>query len=280
MQYALPYLLSKYILTTYMLLYIIVNFYRFLRKVLTVIKVKKLTKVFHDKKRGEIIAVNNIGFHCKKGQIFGLLGPNGAGKTTTLRILATMMTPTSGEAFVNGYNVEKESHKVRQSIGFLSGETGLYDRFSPRETIRFFGKINGMSRLEIEKRMTEIFQILGIKDFQDVRVDKLSTGMKQKLSIARAIIHNPPVLVFDEPTAGLDVITARVVIEYIREFKKQGKCIIFSTHQMHEAEKLCDDIAIIHLGRLLSIGKLTELRKKVINADLEEIFFKLIEMKS
>jgi len=263
-----------------MLLYIIVNFYRFLRKVLTVIKVKKLTKVFHDKKRGEIIAVNNIGFHCKKGQIFGLLGPNGAGKTTTLRILATMMTPTSGEAFVNGYNVEKESHKVRQSIGFLSGETGLYDRFSPRETIRFFGKINGMSRLEIEKRMTEIFQILGIKDFQDVRVDKLSTGMKQKLSIARAIIHNPPVLVFDEPTAGLDVITARVVIEYIREFKKQGKCIIFSTHQMHEAEKLCDDIAIIHLGRLLSIGKLTELRKKVINADLEEIFFKLIEMKS
>jgi len=280
LQYALSYLLSKYILTTYMLLYIIVNFYRFLRKVLTVIKVKKLTKVFHDKKRGEIIAVNNIGFHCKKGQIFGLLGPNGAGKTTTLRILATMMTPTSGEAFVNGYNVEKESHKVRQSIGFLSGETGLYDRFSPRETIRFFGKINGMSRLEIEKRMTEIFQILGIKDFQDVRVDKLSTGMKQKLSIARAIIHNPPVLVFDEPTAGLDVITARVVIEYIREFKKQGKCIIFSTHQMHEAEKLCDDIAIIHLGRLLSIGKLTELRKKVINADLEEIFFKLIEMKS
>ena len=244
------------------------------------IQVKNLTKVFHDKKRGKITAVNNIDFHCQRGQIFGLLGPNGAGKTTTLRILATMMAPTSGEVLVNGYNVVKAAHKVRQNIGFLSGETGLYDRFTPRETIRFFGKINGMSENEIDKRMTQIFQILGMKHFQDVRVDKLSTGMKQKLSIARAIIHNPPVLIFDEPTVGLDVITARVVIEYIREFRDQGKCIIFSTHQMHEAEKLCDEIAIIHLGKLLSVGRLENLKKDVPVGDLEEIFFKLIETES
>jgi len=243
----------------------------------SLIQVKNLKKEFYDKKRGKITAVNNISFHAQQGEIFGLLGPNGAGKTTTLRILATMMLPTSGEVLVNGYNVAKFAHRVRQNIGFLSGETGLYDRFTPRETVRFFGKINGMCDKEIDSRMAEIFYILGMINFQDVRVDKLSTGMKQKLSIARAIIHNPPVLIFDEPTVGLDVITARVVVEYIKEFRKQGKCIIFSTHQMHEAEKLCDKIAIIHLGKLLSIGSLEKLKKDVQVGDLEEIFFKLIE---
>ena len=244
------------------------------------IQVKQLTKVFHDKKKGKITAINNIDFHCQKGQIFGLLGPNGAGKTTTLRILATMMVPTAGDVLVNGYHVIKAAHKVRQSIGFLSGETGLYDRFTPRETIRFFGKINSMSEQKIEKRMAEIFNIMGIEHFQDVRVDKLSTGMKQKLSIARAIIHDPPVLILDEPTAGLDIITAKVVIETIREFRNQGKCIIFSTHQMHEAEKLCDEIAIIHQGKLLSVGTLEDLIKQFPVGDLEELFFKLIETES
>lgn len=226
---------------------------------------------------GKIVAVNDINFHCHKGQVFGLLGPNGAGKTTTLRILATMMKPDSGDIFVNGYHVLKEANKVRGSIGFLSGETGLYDRFTPRETIRFFGKINGLPEQVIADQMNEIFQILDMNSFQDVRVDKLSTGMKQKLSIARAIIHNPPVLILDEPTVGLDVITARVVINYIKKFKDQGKCVIFSTHHMQEAEKLCDEIAIIHRGRILSSGSLAFLQQKFAEKDLEEIFFKLIE---
>ncbi len=241
------------------------------------IRVNNLKKVFYDKKRGKIEAVNGVDFHCRRGQIFGLLGPNGAGKTTTLRILATMMKPTEGEVLVNGYHVVKEAHKVRQSIGFLSGETGLYDRFTPRETILFFGRINGLSEKLISTRMGDIFKILDMSSFKDVRVDKLSTGMKQKLSIARAIIHDPPVLIFDEPTVGLDVITARVVVNYIKEFRKQGKCIIFSTHQMQEAEKLCDEIAIIHKGKILSEGTLADLQAKFQEVDLEDIFFKLVE---
>jgi sodium transport system ATP-binding protein len=244
------------------------------------IEVNNLKKIFFDKKRGEVKAVNGIDLHCRKGEIFGLLGPNGAGKTTTLRILATMLKPTAGEVSVNGYDVIKEAHQVRESIGFLSGETGLYDRFTPRETILFFGRINNLPDEEIRMRMDEIFKILDMKSFQEVRVDKLSTGMKQKLSIARALIHNPPILIFDEPTVGLDVITARVVLNYIKEFKNQGKCIIFSTHQMQEAERLCDRIAIIHKGEILAKGSLEELQQRFQEKELEEIFFKLIQVKA
>ena len=240
------------------------------------IQVEGLTKIFHDKKRGKIVAVDNLKFNCQKGQVFRLLGPNGAGKTTTLRILATMILPTKGEIMVNGLDVVKHAATVRKQIGFLSSETGLDDRFTPRETILFFGRINGMEDKIIEKRMAEIFQNLGMEDFQDVRVNKLSTGMKQKLSIARSIIHNPPVLILDEPTVGLDIITAKTVIEYVKSFRDQGKCIIYSTHIMREAEKLCDRIAIIHQGNLIAQGTLEELKKNSSFDDLEEIFFELI----
>ena len=240
------------------------------------IQVEGLTKIFHDKKRGKVVAVNNLEFNCRKGQIFGLLGPNGAGKTTTLRILATMILPTKGKVMMNGFDVVKEANKVRRQIGFLSSETGLYDRFTPRETVRFFGRINGMEDRIIEKRMTEIFHNLDMEDFQDVRVNKLSTGMKQKLSIARCIIHDPPILILDEPTVGLDIITARIVTEYVKGFREQGKCIIYSTHIMREAERLCDVIAIIHQGNLITQGTLEELKKNSSSEDLEEIFFELI----
>lgn len=240
------------------------------------IQVEGLTKIFHDKKRGKIVAVNHLQFDCQKGQVFGLLGPNGAGKTTTLRILATMMLPTKGEVMVNGLDVVRDAAKVRRQIGFLSSETGLYDRFTPRETILFFGRINRMEDKIIEKRMAEIFQNLDMEDFQDVRVNKLSTGMKQKLSIARSIIHNPPVLILDEPTVGLDIITAKTVIEYVKRFRDQGKCIIYSTHIMREAEKLCNKIAVIHQGNLITQGTLKELKKNSSFDDLEEIFFELI----
>lgn len=240
------------------------------------IQVAGLTKIFNDKKRGKIVAVNNLKFNCREGQIFGLLGPNGAGKTTTLRILATMMLPTKGEVIINGSDVVKEANKVRRQIGFLSSETGLYDRFTPRETIKFFGRINGMEDKIIEKKMAEIFHNLNMEDFQDVRVHKLSTGMKQKLSIARCIIHDPPILILDEPTLGLDIITARTVTGYVKRFREQGKCIIYSTHLMREAERLCDVIAIIHQGNLIAQGTLEELKKNSSSEDLEEIFFELI----
>jgi len=239
------------------------------------IQVEGLNKIFNDKKRGKVVAVNNLEFNCRKGQIFGLLGPNGAGKTTTLRILATMILPTKGKVMVNGFDVVKEANKVRRRIGFLSSETGLYDRFTPRETVKFFGRINGMEDRIIEKRMTEIFHNLDMEDFQDVRVNKLSTGMKQKLSIARCIIHDPPILILDEPTVGLDIITARIVTEYVKGFREQGKCIIYSTHIMREAERLCDVIAIIHQGNLIAQGTLEELKKNSSSEDLEEIFFEL-----
>ena len=240
------------------------------------IQVAGLTKIFNDKKRGEIVAVNNLKFNCREGQIFGLLGPNGAGKTTTLRILATMMLPTKGEVIINGFDVVKDANKVRRQIGFLSSETGLYDRFTPRETIKFFGRINGMEDKIIEKKMAEIFHNLDMEDFQDVRVHKLSTGMKQKLSIARCIIHDPPILILDEPTLGLDIITARTVTGYVKRFREQGKCIIYSTHLMREAERLCDVIAIIHQSNLIAQGTLEELKKNSSSEDLEEIFFELI----
>ncbi|HER24073.1 MAG TPA: ATP-binding cassette domain-containing protein [Candidatus Atribacteria bacterium] len=240
------------------------------------IQVEGLTKIFHDRKRGKIIAVDNLQFNCQKGQVFGLLGPNGAGKTTTLRILATMILPTKGKLMINGLDVVKDAAKVRREIGFLSSETGLYDRFTPRETILFFGRINGMEDKLIEKRIAEIFHNLEMEDFQDVRVNKLSTGMKQKLSIARSMIHNPSVLILDEPTVGLDIITAKAVLEYVKSFRDQGKCIIYSTHIMREAEKLCDRIAIIHQGNLVAQGSLAELKEKSSFDDLEEIFFELI----
>jgi len=243
------------------------------------IQVEGLTKRFHDNKRGEVIAVNNLKFNCQKGKIYGLLGPNGAGKTTTLRILATMMRPTVGKVKVNGFDVIQEPDEVRKQIGFLSGETGLYDRFTPRETLKFFGRINGMEDKIIDEKMGEIFQALDMENFKDVRVSKLSTGMKQKLSIARCILHDPSVLILDEPTVGLDIITARTVTNYVKSFKEQGKCVIYSTHIMREAEKLCDVIGIIHHGKLLAQGTLEELKKHSSLEDLEEIFFKAIEGK-
>ncbi|MDI6733781.1 MAG: ATP-binding cassette domain-containing protein [Planctomycetota bacterium] len=243
------------------------------------IEAQGLTKVFKDKKRGIVVAAQDLNFSCKPGQIFGLLGSNGAGKTTTLRMLAIILKPTKGIAIINGFDVVKHPETVRQQIGFLSCDTGLYPRLTAREMIRYFGRLYGMDEILIDQRITEISRMFNMVEFLDTQNDKLSTGMKQKVSIARAIIHNPPVMIFDEPAAGLDIISARIVYDFVTTCRRQGKTIIFSSHLLSEAEKLFDIIAVIHKGVILSIGTLDELKSQTSKDNLEDIFVKLVQEK-
>src|SRR6516225_619772 len=240
------------------------------------IEARGLSKRFQDKKRGEIRAVDNVSFVCKPGQIYGLLGANGAGKTTTLRMLATILEPSDGTAVVCGHDVVDEPDKVRANVGFLSAATALYPRLTSRELVEYFGRLNGLDEPTLKKRADEIFSRLDMDSFRDRRCDKLSTGMKQKTSIARTLIHDPQVMIFDEPTVGLDIMTARTIIDFIRECRDRGKTVIFSTHIMSEVEKLCDVIGIIHAGKLLTEGALGELQNRHHEEDLEEIFVKVV----
>jgi len=241
-----------------------------------VIEARGLSKHFHDKKRGEIRAVDNVSFVAKPGQIYGLLGANGAGKTTTLRMLATILEPTDGTAVVQGHDVVESPEKVRAAVGFLSTATALYPRLTSQEMVEYFGRLNGMDEAMLKKRVDELFNRLDMNDFRDRRCDKLSTGQKQKTSIARTLVHDPPVMIFDEPTSGLDVMTARSIINFIRECRDRGKTVIFSTHIMTEVEKLCDVVGIIQSGKLLTEGTLAQLREKHGEEDLEEIFVKVV----
>ncbi|MGB2697498.1 MAG: ATP-binding cassette domain-containing protein [Candidatus Zixiibacteriota bacterium] len=240
------------------------------------IKTSSLTKIFQDKKRGKIIAVNDVSIECRPGRIFGLLGLNGAGKTTLMRLLSTSLKPTSGTAEVNGNDILIQPEQVKANIGFLSGDTGLYPRLTAEEIVRYFARLNGMEEQKIDERIKEIFDRFDMNGFKDRKIDKLSQGMKQKVSIARTIVQDPDVLILDEPTLGLDVITSRNIIEFIKDSKQKGKCVMFSTHIMHEAEKLCDDIAIIHQGEILDVATLEEYRKKTNLTDLDNIFVKII----
>ncbi len=240
------------------------------------IHVENLTKGFTDLKRGTVLALDGVSFEAKPGEIYGLLGPNGAGKTTCLRILSTVLKPTSGQAIVAGYDVAIHPAEVRANIGFMSGNTGIYDRMTAWEMVEYFGRLYGLEEDTLQRRLEAIFTMLQMNDIHDMLGSKMSTGMKQKVSIARTIIHDPPVLIFDEPTSGLDVLVARAVLKAIESLKDQGKCIVFSTHIMREVEKLCDRIAIIHHGRILAMGSVKELEEKYNEPDMEELFFDLI----
>ena len=236
------------------------------------IEAKNLTKRF---KKG-VTAVDSINFKANDGEILGLLGENGAGKTTTLRMLATMLKITEGEALINGHDVSKEADKVRGEIGILfGGEVGLYDRLTARENIKYFAELNGMSKEETNKSIEELAKNLDMTEYLDRRVGKFSRGMKQKVAIARSIVHNPSVVLFDEPTIGLDVTSAKIVQDFILKCKSDGRTIIFSSHTIPEIEKLCDRIVIIHKGKIVEEGKLKELEEKY-NNSIEEIFINLI----
>ena len=220
--------------------------------------------------------MDSVNIECKPGRVFGLMGLNGAGKTTLMRLLSTTLKPTSGTAQVVGYDITSQPEKVKEKIGFLSSDTGLYHRLTAEETVSYFGKLNGMEEGKLKRRMDEIFDRFGINEFRKRRVDKLSTGMRQKISIARAFINDPEVLILDEPTIGLDVVTSRTIIQFIRESKQANRCVLFSTHVMWEAQKLCDDIAIIHKGKILEVGTLDQLRDRTGLVDLDDIFVKIV----
>jgi len=240
------------------------------------IEVRGLTKHYADLRRGKLVALGGIDFDAREGEIFGLLGPNGAGKTTALRILSTVLEPTAGTVKVNGYDVVTQSSQVRRQIGFVSANTAVYDRMTGWEMVEYFGRLYGIPKDEIDDRMEDVFERLKMNDLRDLLGAKMSTGMKQKVSIARALVHDPPVLVFDEATVGLDVLVARALLKTVAELRDHGKCIVFSTHIMREAEKLCDHVAILHRGHVLAEGTLDELRDRHQERDLEELFFQLI----
>lgn len=250
------------------------------------IEVNNLTKIYKLNKKqmqqqkiklNKKVAVDNINFSAKEGEIFGLLGPNGAGKTTTLRSIATLLKPTEGQIKVQGFDVVEQSEEVRKRIGFLTNELKLDTNFTPKYTMKFFGSLYGMSGDELNKRTEELFEYFGINEFADKKIDELSTGMKQKLSIAVSLVHNPEVVIFDEPTNGLDIITAKSVTDYLLQLKQRGKLIIVSTHIMTVASKLCDRIAIIIKGKVVADGTIQEIIEQNKANDLEEAFFKLYQ---
>jgi sodium transport system ATP-binding protein len=243
------------------------------------IEAHELTKTFHDKKRGEIHAAENVSFRVAPGQIYGLLGANGAGKTTTLRLLATLLTPPRGRAIVAGHDIVAAPEKVRAHVGFLAASTALYGRLTAREMIAYFGQLNGLTDRAIRERTAKLADELEMHEFLDRRCDKFSTGMKQKTSIARTLIRDPAVMIFDEPTLGLDVMTARAIVRFVKECRARGKTVIYSTHVMSEVEKLCDVVGVIHGGRLLAEGTLPALRARYGEQDMEEIFVKIAGVK-
>ena len=242
------------------------------------IRVDNLSKTFEDKKRGTVHALDHVSFDVKAREIFGLLGPNGAGKTTCLRLLATILKPSSGTAELGGADIGRSPEAVRRQIGFLSGDMGSYARLTPREVLAFFGKLNGIEGEKLQGRIEEMVETFEFGEFASTKIDKLSTGMKQKVAIARTVLHDPPILILDEPSSGLDVPTARLIEDFMLRAKESGKCILFSTHVMEEAEYLCDRIGVVHQGKLKALGTMEELQVKTGKHRLREIFLDLLEM--
>jgi sodium transport system ATP-binding protein len=222
-------------------------------------------------------AVRNVSFRAETGAILGLLGPNGAGKTTLLRILSTALKPSEGTARFDGVDVVERPLEVRKRIGFLSDNTGLYGRLTVREMIEYYGKLHGLEQAKIDKRMDELFSLLEMTSFADKRNDSLSSGMKQKVSIARTLIHDPEVIMFDEPTTGLDVAAAEAILKFIESCKARGKTVLFCTHHMHEVDRLCDFVVILHKGRLCFEGSIEQMRSDTGQTHLDKAFLTLID---
>lgn len=226
-------------------------------------------------KKEEFLAVNNISFKAEKGEIVGILGPNGAGKTTLLRMLGGILTPTSGSIKIAGKDYSIDKNIAKKEIGYLSGNTKLYNRLSPRELLTTFGNLYEMPKIEIEKSIEEICKIMNMEEFIDNRIENLSTGQTQRTSIARCLIHSPNIYIFDEPTLGLDVISSKSIIDFMKSEKEKGKTVLYSTHYMEEAETLCDRIIMVHKGSIIAYGSSSELKEKYEVDNLRDLFIQL-----
>jgi sodium transport system ATP-binding protein len=235
------------------------------------IDVRDLTKKFPG-----VLAVDRVSFTTGSGEVFGLLGPNGAGKTTTLRMILSILKPTSGDILVDGISVSQDPLAVRQRIGSVLEDNGIYDRFSAEENVALFGEFYGMSREALRTRIAELFKSLEMEEFAKRRAGTLSKGMKQKIAIARALVADPPVLIMDEPTSGLDVPTQRMILDLLKTARSRGKSILYSTHIMSEAEELCDRVAIIDHGRIRAVGTPKSLKEQTAQANLGDVFMRLL----
>lgn len=222
-------------------------------------------------------AVKNVSFSCQPGEVLGLLGPNGAGKTTSLRMLSTALQPTSGKIFINAEDVVSNPLSMRQRIGFLSGTTSLYHRLTVRENVEYFGRLHGMSKSQLKQDVNQLFDLLDMQSYADKKADTLSTGMKQRANIARTVIHKPDVIILDEPTTGLDVISAKTILDFIESYRHTQIPIIFSTHNLHEVEKLCDSVALIEQGTSQFYGSIDEFKKLSETNTLYDSFIKLVK---
>ncbi len=251
-----------------------------MKELLKVCNIKKTFSITRkqqkiDKTKDKIkVAVNDLSFSAYEGEIYGLLGPNGAGKTTTLRIISTLIKSDSGDVFVDGISIKEKPNLVRQKIGFLTSELKLEDFFTPNYLFDYFGALHNVPKDELAKRKTELFQKFGIEKFAEVKVADLSTGMKQKVSLVISIVHNPEIIIFDEPTNGLDVITAKTVTDFLIGLKKEGKTVIISTHIFSLVEKICDRVGIIINGRMIKSSPLKEICG---DKTLEDVFFDIYE---
>lgn len=235
------------------------------------IEVRHLKKAF-----GRVRAVADVSFTVGSGEVFGLLGPNGAGKTTTLRLLATLLTPDGGEATVGGYDIRTQAEQVRATIGVVNGGMGLYERLSGREVLHYFGKLYRLNRSQVEARIAALDALLELGNALDRRCGEYSTGMKQKLVIARAVIHDPPILFFDEATAGLDVMARRAVLDFVKRYPSERRTVIYSTHVMSEVEELCRRVAILYQGKLVALDDVAALKARFGASTLEQAFFALV----
>lgn len=245
--------------------------------IMCVIATENLVKVFPRADGSDNRAVDGLSIQVRRGEIYGLLGPNGAGKTTTLRILSGLMKPTSGRAIVNGIDVARQPEAVKRDIGFLTANTGLYQRLSPRELLLFFAQLHQIDESDARRRVEYLIDWLDMGDFAQTRCGALSTGQKQRTSIARALIGDPAILIMDEPTLGLDVLSNRIILDFVRREREAGKTIVLSTHYLDEAEELCNRIGLLNGGTMMSEGTLDELRARSGQQRLSNIFLQLAE---